>query len=87
MDTKRAPAGIVGVAAFWTMIAHIVATRRIAAVVVGAAAFFAVWTMTNYIVAQIGSGSPELAVYHNLFRVGVSAVAGIFGAALVLGKR
>ena len=90
MDTKRAPAGIVGAAALlavWAMLNHTVAPRRIAAGIVGAAAFFAVWAMTNYIVDQIGSGSPELAVYHNLFRVCVSAFAGIAGAALVLGKR
>ncbi len=44
------------------------------------------WLMMSYIIAQIGSGSPELAVYHNMYRVGVSAIAGILGAALVLGK-
>lgn len=90
MDTKRTPAGSVSAAAFlavWAMLSHIVAPRRIAAGVVGAAAFLAVWAMTNYIIAQIGSGSPELAVYHNLFRVCVSAFAGIVSAALVLGKR
>ena len=45
------------------------------------------WLMIGYIITQIGSGSPELAVYHNMYRVGVSAIAGILGAALVWGKR
>ena len=44
------------------------------------------WLMVDYIIDQIGSDSPELAVYYNVFRVGVSAIAGILGAALVLGK-
>ena len=44
------------------------------------------WLMMNYIIDQIGSDSPELAVYYDVFRYGVSAIAGILGAALVLGK-
>lgn len=89
-NTRRGPVFVAGATAFfavWAMISRLAAPRRIAAFVVGLAAFFAVWTMINYIIAQIGSGSPELAMYHNAFRVGVSAVAGVAGAALVLGKR
>lgn len=60
--------------------------RQVFAISVSVLAALAGWAMVGFIIAQIGGGSPELALYHNIFRFGVAAVLGIAGYALAGGR-
>ena len=44
------------------------------------------WRMMDYVVGQIGSESPELAVPYLIMRVGVVLLFALLAASLVLGK-
>ena len=44
------------------------------------------WRMMDYVVGQIGSESPELAVPYLIMRVGVILLFALLAASLVLGK-
>ena len=60
--------------------------KQVFAISVSALAALAGWAMIGFIIAQIGSDSPGLALYHNIFRVGAAAVLGIAGYALAGGR-
>ena len=56
------------------------------AVAVGAAAALFAWLMIGYLIVQIGSDAPELALPHNLLRIGATVIFGLTGVALVMEK-
>ena len=45
------------------------------------------WMIAGYFIAQIGNGSPELALPYNLYRGGTGVIFGMLVSSLVWGKR
>ena len=60
--------------------------RLLFAVALGVVGSLLGWRMMDYVVGQIGSESPELAVPYLIMRVGVVLLFALLAAGLVLGK-
>ena len=60
--------------------------RQGIAVALGVAGSLLGWRMMDYVVGQIGSESPELAVPYLIIRIGVVLLFALLAASLVLGK-